>query len=130
MTSYVFWPTMWPSSGMENTKCGYIAEHKMKWPHGWLKHMRRSQCIHTNFNALVCMCWYYYYIYIYIYIYIYKLAHYSLTFRNESLNNLKLSSWHMNFNTNITVLLLKNAVIGQLECTHMQCNAQPIKPIK
>jgi len=36
----------------------------------------RSQCIYTNFNALVCMCWYYYYIY--------KLAHYSLTFRKET----------------------------------------------
>jgi len=79
MTSYVFWPTMWPSSGMENTKGGYITEYKMKWPHGWPKHIG-GHSVYTLILMHLCAC----VGTTIIYIYIYKVAHYSLTFRNET----------------------------------------------
>jgi len=45
---------MWPSSGMENTKGGYITEYKMKWSHGWPKHIGHR--VYTVISMHLCAC--------------------------------------------------------------------------
>jgi hypothetical protein len=55
----------------------YITEHKIKWPHGWPKHIG-GHSVYTLISMHLCAC-----VGTTI-IYIYKLAHYSLTFKNET----------------------------------------------
>lgn len=43
------------SSGMENTKDGYITEYKMKWPHGWPKHIG-GHSGYTLISMHLCAC--------------------------------------------------------------------------
>lgn len=75
MNSYMFQATMWPSSGKENTRGRYITEYKMKWPNGWLKHIG-GHSVYTLISLHLCAC---------VGTTItYKLAHHSLTFRNET----------------------------------------------